>query len=174
MLQKNVSKIAPSFSQNSFQKDTELELKKYKEYVLEKLESLNLIFAKASIGDFSDNIKLPDEDDEFAELYVGIQTMLEVIRDQLSELRELNQSLEKKAAQFAHHQTALLDLVKMDFGDLDSSIEKIIQVDADILQVDRVGVWLFNEEHSKIVCKDLYQLDKKSHLKGMEIKAKDY
>ncbi|HEY3250366.1 MAG TPA: PAS domain S-box protein [Ignavibacteria bacterium] len=58
----------------------------YTKYVIDKLDQLKPIFAKAAIGDFSDNIKLPDEDNEFAELYTGIQTMLEVIREQFSEL----------------------------------------------------------------------------------------
>jgi PAS domain S-box-containing protein len=73
----------------------------YKSYVAGKLAKLTPIFAKASIGDFSDTIELPDEDDEFTELFVGVQVMLEVIRDQLDELRDLNRSLEDKAVRRA-------------------------------------------------------------------------
>jgi PAS domain S-box-containing protein len=62
---------------------------KYKETVLDKLNTLKPIFAKAAIGDFSDNVVLPDTDDEFAELYCGIQTMLEVIREQFSEMQDI-------------------------------------------------------------------------------------
>ncbi|MGH2575102.1 MAG: PAS domain S-box protein, partial [Ignavibacteria bacterium] len=72
------------------------DLKEYKKYVSDKLRGLTPIFAKSSIGEYSENIEIPDEDDEFTELYAGVQVMVEVIRFQLAELRELNQSLEQK------------------------------------------------------------------------------
>ncbi|MBI3189433.1 MAG: PAS domain S-box protein [Ignavibacteriales bacterium] len=70
----------------------------YKSYVHEKLERLIPIFAKASVGDFSETIEIPDENDKFTEFYVGINVMLDVIRKQLGEFLELNQSLEEKVA----------------------------------------------------------------------------
>ncbi|HEV8537968.1 MAG TPA: PAS domain S-box protein [Bacteroidota bacterium] len=71
-------------------------LEEYKQYVSGKLRALAPFFAKASRGDFSENIEIPHEDDEFTELYLGVQAMLGVIRDQLTELRKLNESLEGK------------------------------------------------------------------------------
>ncbi len=73
-------------------------LEQYELYVCEKLERLTPIFAKASVGDFSETVEIPDENDDFTKLYVGINVMLEVIREQLAELQELNQSLEEKVA----------------------------------------------------------------------------
>ncbi len=58
----------------------------YRAYVKERLDRLTPVFAKAAIGDFSTDLPFPEVDDEFAQLYVGIQVMLEVIREQLSEL----------------------------------------------------------------------------------------
>jgi light-regulated signal transduction histidine kinase (bacteriophytochrome) len=72
------------------------ELEKYKKYVGDKLSKLGPIFAKASIGDFSQNVEIPDEEDEFIELYVGIQMVMEVIREKISELEDLNRMLEQK------------------------------------------------------------------------------
>lgn len=74
------------------------ELKRYRRYVAERLNKLVPIFAQASIGEYPHNLEIPNEEDEFTDLYVGVQVMLEVIRDQLAALRELNQSLEKKVA----------------------------------------------------------------------------
>lgn len=71
----------------------------YRAYVREKLRELTPVFALAAVGDFSRNVELPDQDDEFADLAVGVQVMIEVIRQQLGELRELNQSLEKRVAE---------------------------------------------------------------------------
>ena len=68
----------------------------YQKYVKEKIDALNVIFANAAIGDFSHNVEVPEEDDMFLQLYVGVQTMLEVIRTQLREMHTLNHSLERR------------------------------------------------------------------------------
>lgn len=64
--------------------------------VKEKIELLIPVFAKASIGDFSEEITIPEEEDEFSPLFAGVQLMLEVVREQFQLLKVLNQSLEQK------------------------------------------------------------------------------
>lgn len=64
-----------------------------------KLAELRPILADAVVGDFSNNLTIPDEEDEFTELFVGVQLMTEVIREQLEELHELNTSLTAKATE---------------------------------------------------------------------------
>ena len=73
-------------------------LEQYEKYVRGKLSVLTPIFARAAMGDYSNNLALPDEEDEFIELYTGVQVMIEVIRSQLAELNTVNQSLEEKVA----------------------------------------------------------------------------
>lgn len=68
----------------------------YKEYVHARLEALTPIFAKAAVGDFSSNIKIPDTDDDFTRFYVGIQVMLDVIHTQIETLTAFNGELENK------------------------------------------------------------------------------
>lgn len=74
-----------------------------------KLAALTPIFAKASIGDFSQDVEIPEGDDELIELCVGIQIMLEVIREQIGELKGLNHTL---AANITDLQVANADLKK--------------------------------------------------------------
>jgi diguanylate cyclase (GGDEF)-like protein len=61
-------------------------LNDYKKYIKEQLASFYQIFAKASVGDYSEDVVIPQEGDELAELAAGIQVMLEVIRSRISEL----------------------------------------------------------------------------------------
>ena|SRR3989344_3173761 len=68
----------------------------YKKYVTEKLNGLRQVFAKAAVGDYSEILTIPDSDDEFTELYAGIQIMLEVIRSKIKELEDTNKNLEQK------------------------------------------------------------------------------
>lgn len=75
----------------------------YKAHVTDRIDKLLPVFAKASIGDFSQDIEIPETDDEFSPLYAGVQIMLDVIRKQLDALNELNQSL---ASQLSEIETA--------------------------------------------------------------------
>jgi len=68
----------------------------YRQHVRERLGRLLPIFTSASVGDFSRNIDIPPDEDEFTELFVGTQLILEVVREQIDELKVLNASLEKK------------------------------------------------------------------------------
>lgn len=72
------------------------ELEAYKKYVRKKLDALSDVFARASIGDFSKNVAIPDEDDDFTELYVGVQIMVEVIREKIDDLEKVNERLAKQ------------------------------------------------------------------------------
>lgn len=70
-----------------------------KRYIVHRLNRLTNIFAKASIGDFSKDVSIPKEEDEFTELYVGIQIMLEVIREQIAILNQEKKQLENERNQ---------------------------------------------------------------------------
>lgn len=61
---------------------------------LERLRALNEVFAQASVGDFSENIVIPEDDDTFTELYVGVQIMLDVIREKIEAFETIKQQLE--------------------------------------------------------------------------------
>src|ERR1051325_7903715 len=71
------------------------ELETYRKKVLEKIRGLLPVFAKASIGNFSTDVKIPDRVDEFTGLYVGVQVMLEVIREKIAEFEWVNSELKK-------------------------------------------------------------------------------
>jgi PAS domain S-box-containing protein len=71
------------------------ELEAYRKKVLEKIRGLLPVFAKASIGNFSADVKIPDRVDEFTGLYVGVQVMLEVIREKIGEFERVNSELKK-------------------------------------------------------------------------------
>jgi two-component system sensor kinase FixL len=67
----------------------------YRKFVKDRLSLLTPVFANASIGNFSSDVLIPEEEDEFSGLFAGIHIMVQVIREQLSSLNELNHSLEE-------------------------------------------------------------------------------
>lgn len=66
------------------------------EYIDEKITPLRPLFAKSALGDFSGILQIPEGKGAVTELYIGIQVMLQVMKDQLAQLRGFNQSLEQK------------------------------------------------------------------------------
>jgi PAS domain S-box-containing protein len=58
--------------------------------------------------------------------------------------------------------------------DLGSGLRKITEAAAQILDVERAGVWLYNDDHSKILCADLYERIAGRHSEGAELTAAAY
>jgi PAS domain S-box-containing protein len=63
-----------------------------------RIETLLPILAQAAEGDFSLDVPLVASKDEFSELYIGFQRMLEVVREKLGQLEQLNIELEEIVA----------------------------------------------------------------------------
>lgn len=59
-------------------------------------------------------------------------------------------------------------------GDLNAALKEITEAAAQTLLVKRVGVWLYNQERSKIECIDLYDVSTKSHSFGNSLSKKNY
>ena len=65
-----------------------IDLKEYKQYVSKSLKKLSPILQKYALGDFSSPIPVPEVEDEFTELYVGLNLMAEDIREIMDEKLE--------------------------------------------------------------------------------------
>jgi PAS domain S-box-containing protein len=59
-------------------------------------------------------------------------------------------------------------------GDLNGAIREITEAAAHTLEIERVSVWLYNEERSKIYCADLYQRSENRHSQGSQLTAEIY
>lgn len=62
------------------------DLERYQRQIRRQLQSLAPVFGKAAIGDFSGQVKLPAEENELTEFFVGVQIILDTIREKVSEL----------------------------------------------------------------------------------------
>ncbi len=68
----------------------------YRQYVLERLSAIAPIIQKVSLGDFGDKIEISEEDDEFTELLVGLNLMIEDLRFMFEENKEKTEELERR------------------------------------------------------------------------------
>ncbi|HSE60874.1 MAG TPA: ATP-binding protein [Candidatus Saccharimonadales bacterium] len=62
------------------------DLERYQRHIRRQLQSLAPIFGNAAIGDFSGQVKLPEEENELTEFFVGVQIILDTIREKVGEL----------------------------------------------------------------------------------------
>ena len=63
----------------------ESEVEQYKETVSTRLSQLSPFLQKYALGDFSESIEVPGEEDEFTELLVGLRLMVDEIKELIEE-----------------------------------------------------------------------------------------
>ncbi len=59
-------------------------------------------------------------------------------------------------------------------GDLESTLQEIAEAAANTMDIERVNIWLFDEERTKIRCVEHFQRSTGEHSNGAEISAVDY
>lgn len=84
--------------------------------------------------------------------------------------KELHKNLLNQ--QIIKRQEILLELSQKDLSNMPEALQKITEASSKTLTVDKVSVWLFNHDKTKIICKDCY--NNKSHEQGSIIKSAEY
>lgn len=120
-------------------------------------------------------------------VYIVVRTEYNTIKDLENTVNTLEKALsyqkktedEMQLAQFNRERqnSALLFLAKnihIGNGDFHNAIQLITEKTAEILDVERVSVWLYDEHKTSIICIDLYEKSKKRHSKGVVLYSKDY
>lgn len=97
----------------------------------------------------------------------------EELWNEVQERHRTERALRSRTEQMVHFQSTLLELVQGSFEDLDFALTRITEADARALDVERVSVWLFNEDRTSIVCENMYHLSTNAHDKGLQINAAD-
>ncbi len=91
-----------------------------------------------------------------------------------AERRRSREALLKRTDLVHRYQEALLELARLDSSDLEPALRRLTLCSSQMLKVERVGLWLFNEDHSDIQCRLLYRLDARVYEQGMRLAARDY
>ena len=59
-------------------------------------------------------------------------------------------------------------------GELDLAFEEITKSASQVLETQRTSIWFYDEQHTKISCAKLYELDQDSFSAGLELEAEMY
>nr|WP_228052226.1 response regulator [Nodosilinea sp. LEGE 07298] len=95
----------------------------------------------------------------------------------ISQRKQVEAQQMERQSRLQRYNAALVKLAKpkhINSGDLSIVLQSITEIAASALQTERVSVWLFNPERSRIRCLDLYELSLERHSQGLELFATDY
>ena len=90
------------------------------------------------------------------------------------EIKQNAEELQRRKDQIIRQQAEIVKLASEDIIDMDSALKRITEGSSKTLKTERVSVWFYNMDHSKIICKDLYELTKNKHEKGTSLMVEDY
>jgi formate hydrogenlyase transcriptional activator len=71
-------------------------------------------------------------------------------------------------------QAALVEISRAGSAELSDALARISTVAADALEVSRVSIWLFNDEHTELCCQHLFDRDRKVHESGAILQVGKY
>jgi diguanylate cyclase (GGDEF)-like protein/PAS domain S-box-containing protein len=92
-----------------------------------------------------------------------------------AERRRSREALRHHIDKLARFQSVLLDMAKRGTADPDESLRRLCDAAAATLDVERVGVWLFNQDHTEIVCRHLHSKSgKPAEASPAVIRASDF
>ncbi|MCS6794074.1 MAG: PAS domain S-box protein [Oscillatoriaceae bacterium SKYG93] len=95
----------------------------------------------------------------------------------ISDRIKAEQARQERENRLRKQQAELMALAKCEAlytGDLNIAFKEITEKAAHTLNVERVSIWLYNEEYTKICAIDIYQLSASRHSQGVEIAVADY
>ena len=105
---------------------------------------------------------LRDEQDE--------PILIEAIFTDITERRRA----EAKAREQQNALARLATSITFQQENLERSLQEIVKTSAEVLEISRVGIWIYDSERSKISCLQLYNQESGAFSSGMEILGDDF
>ncbi len=113
----------------------------------------------------------------FNTLELGGEKVIQVVIRDVTE----NKRIERERLQQLHRnrlqQSAIIDIstnCAIGEGDLETALKIITEETAGAMEVDKVSIWMLNEDNSELKCIDLYESTKGTHSKDIILNTADY
>jgi len=129
------------------------------------------------------DIELPafNGTDELSEMGRAFTTMIDSIHRQVNELEAMLSQVQaaellerQRYEQSERYQSALFQWSKIEYDNPDIAIRNAMEISAHTLKIERVSIWLLNDENSALACHDLYTASTAEHLSGIFLYRSDY
>jgi PAS domain S-box-containing protein len=143
-------------------------------------ESINQLKEKGEIRNFELQLKRSDDQVIWVLFSANInrdQGYLEGVITDISDRKQVEETLKETQITLRQHNAMLLTLAKnktLYQGDLAIAFNQFTEATAQTLGVERVGIWLYNEEHSILECFNIFDSKLNHHIHESALKAEDY
>ncbi|MDY6897381.1 MAG: AAA family ATPase [Cyanobacteriota bacterium] len=114
---------------------------------------------------------------ENSRLYQQSQSYGEQLEESIYNLQQVQNQLIEDEKSIHMQVEAMLELSQnqaISLGDLIIALQELTEKTALTLQVERVSIWLFDDEMTKIQCVDLFEQTSGCHSKGLELLTIEY
>ena len=95
----------------------------------------------------------------------------------ITEQKRAQEDIRATNERYARQEAALMELTRA-YALRQASIadlkRKVIEIAAQTLAVERVGIWRYERDQQGIACQDQFELSKQSHAPGMVLRAENY
>jgi len=101
----------------------------------------------------------------------------ELLKLEIEERKRVEEEIREKERRLSKQNKTLLEISRhkpLYYDNLNEALRKITEASAKTMEVERVSVWLYNENRSKIDCIELYVRSVNRHSQGAVLMAKDY
>jgi septal ring factor EnvC (AmiA/AmiB activator) len=108
------------------------DLKKYKGYVARQLNKLSPFLQRYAFGDFSKNVPVPEEENEFTELLVGLNLMVDDIKELIDEKENTILKLNQAKEELNQHKENLEKLIEKRTAQLKKKNKELLKKNKDL------------------------------------------
>lgn len=122
------------------------DLEKYQQFVRSRLHELTPFLQNYALGDFSDSIRVPEDEDEFTELIVGLKLMVEDFREMMMEREKTENVLKLRLAVIHLSYKISSDFHKLSLDQIDDGINTVLQSVARFVRASRSSLFLFSDD----------------------------
>ncbi len=143
-------------------------LEQHKDYVKERLKTISNLLPSIAVGDFSKRLDIPQED-EFSELYAGINYMLADLHEQLKKRKRAEEELIRLSTAYKMIPDAIL------ITDVDANIVEVNEATLELLGIKDRDELIGKNARDFIIAKDLEkaqedmkQILEKGYIKNLE------
>jgi len=92
----------------------------------------------------------------------------------ITERKHIESEQKRARDRTIQHQAALLSLVRGIFQTREAACQRVTQLVADTLEVERVSIWMLDEDKTHLTCLDVYERSKGTHDHGTQLSIEHY
>ncbi|MEC4675248.1 MAG: GAF domain-containing protein, partial [Nitrospirota bacterium] len=92
----------------------------------------------------------------------------------ITEKKKIEAEQKQARERTIQHQAALLSLVRGSFETREAACQRVTEIVAETLEIERVSIWVLDDEQAHLSCLDVYERSKGTHTHGAELTIHQY